>query len=206
MIQEYSQIPGEFYSHLKVFHELMSIKVREILFVSSPYDVFIMEEDGSPASRIINEYSGLNLSLPPRVTRTSSAREALSHLNKKKFDMVLTMPHVDDMDAFSLGLEIKKLNPSLPVILLAHSPIGIYPFPESKNCKGIDKSFIWSGNSDLLLALVKNVEDRLNVEYDAHDLQRDCQTNPGCPWSRSQRRTPAAHNAGQAQNPVGGKL
>ena len=166
MIQEYSQIPGEFYSHLKIFHELMSIKVREILFVSSPYDVFIMEEDGSPASRIINEYSGLNLSLPPRVTRASSAKEALSHLNKKNFDMVLTMPHVDDMDAFSLGLEIKKLNPSLPVILLAHSPIGIYPFPKSKDCKGIDKSFIWSGNSDLLLALVKNVEDRMNVEND----------------------------------------
>jgi hypothetical protein len=166
MLQEYNQITAEFYSHLKVFYELMSIKVREILFVSSPYDAFIMEEDGSPASRIINEYSGLNLSLPPRVTRSSSAREALSLLNKKKFDMVLTMPHLDDMDAFSLGLEIKKRNPSLPVILLAHSPIGIYPFPESKNCKGIDKSFIWSGNSDLLLALVKNVEDRMNVEND----------------------------------------
>ena len=166
MLQEYDQIPGEFYSHLKIFHELMSIKVREILFVSSPYDVFMMEEDGSPASRIINEYSGLNLSMPPRVTRTSSAQEALSLLNKKKFDMVLTMPHIDDMDAFSLGLEIKKLNPGLPVILLAHSPKGIYPFPENKNCNGIDKIFIWSGNSDLLLALVKNVEDRLNVERD----------------------------------------
>ncbi|MFC1826140.1 PEP/pyruvate-binding domain-containing protein [Thermodesulfobacteriota bacterium] len=166
MLQEYNQIPGEFYSHLKVFHELMAIKVREILFVSSPYDAFIMEEDGSPASRIINEYSGLNLSLPPRVTRTSSAQEALSLLNKKKFDMVLTMPHIDDMDAFSLGFEIKKLNPNLPVILLAHSPKAIYPFPEKKDRKGIDKIFIWSGNSDLLLALVKNVEDRLNVERD----------------------------------------
>jgi len=166
MLQEYNQIPGEFYSHLKAFHELMAIKVREILFVSSPYDAFIMEEDGSPASRIINEYSGLNLSMPPRVTRTSSAQEALSLLNKKKFDMVLTMPHIDDMDAFSLGLEIKKFNPNLPVILLAHSPKAIYPFPENKDRKGIDKIFIWSGNSDLLLALVKNVEDRLNVERD----------------------------------------
>ena len=166
MLQEYNQIPSEFYSHLKVFHELMSNKVREILFVSSPYDVFILEEDGSPASRIINEYSGLNLSLPPRVTRASSAMEALSHLNKKKFDMVLTMPNVDDMDAFSLGLEIKKINPSLPVILMAHSPREIYPLTKNKDLKGIDKSFIWSGNSDLLLALVKNVEDRLNVERD----------------------------------------
>ena len=166
MLQEYNQIPSEFYSHLKVFHELMSNKVREILFVSSPYDAFIMEEDGSPASRIINEYSGLNLSLPPRVTRTSSAKEALSLLNKKKFDMVLTMPNIDDMDVFSLGREIKKVNPNLPVILLAHNPKEIYPFPKNKNLKGIDKSFIWSGNSDLLLALVKNAEDRLNVESD----------------------------------------
>jgi hypothetical protein len=166
MLQEYNQIPSEFYSHLKVFHELMLNKVREILFVSSPYDAFIMEEDGSPASRIINEYSGLNLSLPPRITRTSSAKEALFLLNKKKFDMVLTMPNIDDTDAFSLGLEIKKKNPNLPVILLAHNPREIYPFPKDKNHKGIDKSFIWSGNSDLLLALVKNVEDRLNVESD----------------------------------------
>jgi len=166
MLQEYNQMPGEFYSHLKAFHELMAIKVREILFVASPYDAFIMEEDGSPASRIINEYSGLNLSMPPRITRTSSAQEALALLTKKKFDMVLTMPHIDDMDAFSLGLEIKKFNPNLPVILLAHSPKAIYPFPENKDRKGIDKIFIWSGNSDLLLALVKNVEDRLNVERD----------------------------------------
>ncbi|MDP2861582.1 MAG: PEP/pyruvate-binding domain-containing protein, partial [Desulfobacterales bacterium] len=125
-----------------------------------------MEEDGSPASRIINEYSGLNLSMPPRVTRTSSAMEALSLLNKKEFDMVITMPNLDDTDAFSLGLEIKKLNPVLPVILLDHSPKGIYPFPENKDCSGIDRIYIWSGNSDLLLAIVKNAEDILNVEHD----------------------------------------
>lgn len=172
MFQETSQSPKEFYSHLKVFHELMQVKVREILFVSSPYDAFIMEEDGSPASRIINEYSGLNLSLPPRVTRASSAMEALSLLDKrmgkKKFDMVITMPNLDDMDAFSFGLEIKKINPVLPVILLAHSPKNIYPFPEDRNCSGIDKIYIWSGNSDLLLALVKNAEDSLNVEHDTN--------------------------------------
>ena len=166
MLQEYSQKSSVFYSHLKVFYELMLIKVREILFVSSPYDAFIMEEDGSPASRIINEYSGLNLSMPPRVTRSSSAKEALSLLKKKKFDMVITMPNLDDTDAFSLGLEIKKLNPVLPVILLDHSAKGIYPFPESKNCSGIDRIYIWSGNSDLLLAIVKNAEDILNVEHD----------------------------------------
>jgi CheY-like chemotaxis protein len=144
----------------------MGIKIREILLVSSPYDAFIMEEDGSLASRIINEYSGLNLSQPPRVTRTPSAYAALEHLNEKKFDMVIATPHMEDMDAFSLGGEIKKLKQDLPVILLAHGTRGVYPPPENKDCSGIDKIFIWSGNSDLLLALVKNAEDRINVDFD----------------------------------------
>jgi len=156
----------EFYARFKIYHELMSKKIREILLVSSPYDAFIMEEDGSLASRIINEYSGLNLSHPPRVTRTSSAFDALALLNMRKFDMVVTTPHLEEMDAFTLGLKAKKTHPGLPVILLAHSPRGIYPLPENKNCEGIDKIFIWSGNSDLLLALVKNAEDHLNVDAD----------------------------------------
>ena len=161
-----TQFSSEFYTRFKVFHELMSVKIKDILLVSSPYDAFIMEEDGSLASRIINEYRGLNLSHPPRVMRTSSAYEALSILRKKEFDMVITMPRLDEMDAFSLGLEIKKCKPDLPVILLTHSPRGVYPLPEGKDCSGIDDVFIWSGNSDLLLALVKNAEDRLNVEPD----------------------------------------
>ncbi|MCF8143034.1 MAG: phosphoenolpyruvate synthase/pyruvate phosphate dikinase [Deltaproteobacteria bacterium] len=156
----------EFYARFKIYHELMSKKIREILLVSSPYDAFIMEEDGSLASRIINEYSGLNLSHPPRVTRTSSAFDALALLNMRNFDMVVTTPHLEEMDAFTLGLKAKKTHPGLPVILLAHSPRGIYPLPENKNCEGIDKIFIWSGNSDLLLALVKNAEDHLNVDAD----------------------------------------
>ena len=129
----------EFYARFKIYHELMSKKIREILLVSSPYDAFIMEEDGSLASRIINEYSGLNLSHPPRVTRTSSAFDALALLNMRKFDMVVTTPHLEEMDAFTLGLKAKKTHPGLPVILLAHSPRGIYPLPENKNCEGIDK-------------------------------------------------------------------
>ncbi|UCF84546.1 MAG: phosphoenolpyruvate synthase/pyruvate phosphate dikinase [Desulfobacteraceae bacterium] len=164
-------LPSEIYERFKAFHELMANKIREILLVSSPYDAFIIEEDGSLASRIINEYRGLNLSQPPRVTRTSSAYAALELLNERVFDMVITMPHLDEMDVFSLSLEIKKVRPNLPVILLAHSPRGIYPFPENKDSSGIDKIFIWSGNSDLLLALVKNAEDRLNVDFDTQKAQ-----------------------------------
>jgi Pyruvate phosphate dikinase, AMP/ATP-binding domain len=157
---------GEFYANFKDYRELMAVKVREILLVSSPYDAFILEEDGSLASRIINEYSGLNLSLPPRVTRIASAKEALALIETEPVDMVLTMPHLGDMDAFSFGIEVKKKRPSLPVILLAHGTRGVYPPVEDADRSGIDKIFIWSGNSDLLLALVKNVEDRLNVDHD----------------------------------------
>ncbi|MFH1487393.1 MAG: PEP/pyruvate-binding domain-containing protein [Pseudomonadota bacterium] len=166
MVFKENPLPKEFYARFKVFHELMSTKIRDILLVSSSYDAFIMEEDGRLASRIINEYRGLNLSQPPRVTRTSSAYEALSLLNEKKFDMVIATPHLDEMDAFSLGVEIKKTKPALPVILLAHSTRGIYPPPENIVTDGIDKIFIWSGVSDLLLSIVKNAEDLLNVDVD----------------------------------------
>ncbi len=155
---------SEFYPNFKVFLELMANKVREILLVASPYDAFIIEQDGSLASRIINEYSGLNLSQPPRITRTASAVTALEILRDRDFDMVITMPHLEDMDAFSLGAEIKKVRPEMPVILLAHG--SRYIVPDKVTYEGIDKVYTWSGNSDLLLALVKNVEDRLNIETD----------------------------------------
>ncbi len=159
-------LPAEFYARFKVFHELMANKIREILLVSSPYDAYVMEEDGRLASRIINEYHGLNLSQPPRVTRTSSAYAALEYLNEKKFDMVITTPHLEELDAYSLGRAIKKIKPDLPVILLAQSLRRLSPQPEDKNGQGIDKVFIWSGVPDFLLALVKNAEDRLNVDFD----------------------------------------
>lgn len=161
-----SELPNEFYSQFKMFHEIMTIKVREILLISSPYDAYIMEEDRSLASRIVNEYIGLNLSLPPRVTRTSSGMNALDLLEQKSFDMVITMPNLDDMDAQALGVKIKAKHPGLPVILLSHSLRSIFSQGEYRKLMGIDKVFIWSGNADLLLALVKNAEDRLNVDRD----------------------------------------
>ncbi len=114
----------------------MSIKVREILLISSPYDAYIMEEDRSLASRIVNEYIGLNLSLPPRVTRTSSGRNALTLLEQKTFDMVITMPNLDDMDAQTLGVKIKAKHPALPVILLCHSLRSIFPQGEYRKIEG----------------------------------------------------------------------
>lgn len=156
----------DFDTHFKVFHELMSNKVFEILLVASPYDAYILEEDGSLASKIINEYQGLNLSRPPRITQAATAAQAMGMLAEKAFHLVIAMPHLDDMDVFDLGMRIKRAHADLPVVLLAHSVRGVYPPPEDKDVSGIDQVFIWSGDSDLLLAIVKSMEDRLNVAAD----------------------------------------
>src|SRR5210317_1073266 len=110
--------PEDFDLSFKVFHELMARKVTEILLVSSPYDAFIMEEEGRLAERIIHEYRGLNLSRPPMLTWASSAHEALDALSQKKFDLVITMPQVDETDAYVLGRQIKSKFPDLPVFLM----------------------------------------------------------------------------------------
>ena len=162
---------SEFDTHFKVFHELMSNKVMDILLVASAYDAYILEEDGSLASRIINEYNGLNLSRPPRITRVDGVPQALEAITAQAFDLVITMPHLGDMDSFDFGLSIKRLKPNLPVILLAHSIQGLYPPPPQKDCSGIDQIYIWSGDADLLLAIVKNVEDRRNVDNDTSRAQ-----------------------------------
>ena len=98
----------EFDLSFKVFHELMAKKVGEILLVSSPYDAFIMEEEGRLAERIIHEYRGLNLSRPPCLTWASTAQQALNTLSNKKFDLVITVPRLDDMDALDFGKQIKE--------------------------------------------------------------------------------------------------
>ncbi len=150
----------------KVFHELMAKKVTEILLVSSPYDAFIMEEEGRLAERIIHEYRGLNLSRPPKLTWVSTAQEALNTLSNKEFDLVITMPRLDDMDAFNLGRKIKKIYPELPIFLLTHNTNRLLLESEHSDLSSIDKLYVWYGNSDLLLALIKNAEDQMNVAYD----------------------------------------
>ena len=162
---------ADFDTHFKVFHELMSNKVMDILLVASAYDAYILEEDGSLASRIINEYHGLNLSRPPRITRVDGASKALQMIAGQPFDLVITMPHLGEVDSFELGLSIKQLKPGLPVILLAHSVQGLHPLPPQKDTSGIDQIFIWSGDADLLLAIVKSVEDLRNVDNDTRKAQ-----------------------------------
>ena len=153
----------------KVFHELMAQKVTNILLVSSPYEAFIMEEEGRLAERIIHEYRGLNLSRPPMLTWVSSAREALDMLAQKKFDLVITMPRVDETDAYVLGRRIKEKYANLPVFLLVHKTSRQLLDTKFFDRSVIDRIYVWHGNTDILLALIKNREDRMNV---AHDTKR----------------------------------
>ncbi|MBW2505688.1 MAG: phosphoenolpyruvate synthase/pyruvate phosphate dikinase, partial [Deltaproteobacteria bacterium] len=153
-------------SSFKVYHELMAHRIHDILLILSPYDAFIMEEDTSLSTRIINEYRGLNLSKPPRLTSVAVAGEALELVRYKKFDLVITLPQVGEMDCNTLGLKIKEICPHLPVILLGHNMKAIFPYLENEKRSGIDNFYIWSADPALLLALIKNIEDHHNVDRD----------------------------------------
>jgi len=148
------------------YQSLMSQKIQNILLISSPYDAYLMEEEGNLTSRIINQYRGLNLSRPPSITKITSAEKALNYLSCESADMVITMPNIGDMDVTSLGSKIKHHYPNLPVILLAHSYQSVAPLLKPDIARLFDRIFIWTGNSDLLLAIVKHVEDELNVLSD----------------------------------------
>ena len=150
----------------KVFHELMARKVTDILLVSSPYEAFVMEEEGRLAERIIYEYRGLNLSRPPMLTWVSTARQAMEALSRKKFDLVITLPQVDEIPAYDLGRQIKDIYPELPVYLMIQDTSRHLLERRYTDRKSIDRVWVWYGNSDLLLALIKNREDQMNVAYD----------------------------------------
>lgn len=156
----------EFDLSFKVFHELMAQKVSDILLLSSPYQAFILEEEGRLAERIIHEYHGLNLRHPPMLTWASSVRQALDTLSKKKFDLVITTPQVDEINAYEVGKQIKAIHPELPVYLIFQDTSKHLLDQENIDHKSIDRKYVWQGSADLLVALIKNLEDRMNVAYD----------------------------------------
>ncbi|CCK82197.1 PEP/pyruvate-binding domain-containing protein [Desulfobacula toluolica] len=157
---------SEFHARSEVFRKLMAYEIKEILLIASLYDMYNMEESGSLTSKIVNEYNGMNLSHPPSVSGVSSVEEALSLLRQKEFDMVLIVPHLEELDLFSLGKKIKEIKKDLPVIIISPSIREIYALPENVLGECIDNIYIWSGNSDLFIALIKNAEDHLNVDQD----------------------------------------
>jgi len=163
-IQKHSN--DEYEPRSQIFHTLMPFKVREILIVSSLYDAFIIEEEGLISELVIGQYRHLLLSSPPRVTRVYSGEKALSKLKENRYDLVITMSKHIGMAPYDFGKKIKKLHPNLPVILLATDTADINLAQQKDTEEGIDKTFFWTGDSTLFLAVIKYVEDSINARYD----------------------------------------
>jgi CheY-like chemotaxis protein len=150
------------------FSALMSYRIIEILLVASHYDSFILEEDGQLTELVIEEYRNLDLNLrfAPRFTRASRAEEALQLIADRDFDMVITTPRLPDMDIGKLVHLIKKGNPTLPVGLIAAHAWELPWIDDLRKGDKLDWTFLWQGNVQSLLAMIKQVEDRRNAEHD----------------------------------------
>jgi len=155
------------------FHSLMPYRVREVLLVSSAYDAFVLEEDGPLSERVFTGYANLNLSSAPRITRVSTARDALNLLDRRPFQLVITLVRLEDSDAKTLTRAIKERHPEMPVVLLTFDESDLAQFPGRAPPPGIDRVFLWSGDARILIAAIKLIEDRLNVSHDidAADVQ-----------------------------------
>jgi hypothetical protein len=149
-----------------MFHDLMKFRVREILLVSSFYDAFVLEEDGALSERIFSEYIDLNLRFIPRITRVSSAEAALQALKEGTYSMVITMTRIADMNPMEFGHKVKELKPGMPVILLTYEWVEVDLLIRLRTAKSIDKVFYWTGDTRILLAIIKYIEDLKNVDND----------------------------------------
>ena len=167
-------IPGSsrtaqyFDPRFKLFHELMGRKVREVLLISTPYDAWVMEEDCRLSEAIVNEYRGLNLSRPPRLNWVSSVDSALAALDNEELDLAIIVPRMGDSSFLATAEMIRAKAPRLPIMLLCHQvETGLFPeLPPDPGRHLFSRVFIWRGNSNLLLAMIKNTEDRWNVAHD----------------------------------------
>ena len=153
------------------FQDLMPHRIHEILLVASPYDAFILEEDGHLTEQILTEYIGMNFNYAPRVTRVSTGHRALKIMTEKKFDLVIVMLRIEDQDPISLGKSIKNKYPKKPIILLVFDESELKQLPDKITAKSINRTFIWSGDASVFPAIIKYIEDRRNAKQDI--LERD---------------------------------
>jgi len=148
------------------YHTLMWHRVERVLLVASPYDCFIMEEDGLFADRLYREYVELDLSHQPRFNQVSTPEEALDQLSRRRHDLVLVTGHGAGMSPTELVQEIKRRQPRLPVVMLTYDRGVAMSYAELGPPSGLEGVFLWTGDPRLLLAIVKLVEDRINVTRD----------------------------------------
>ena len=147
------------------FQDLMLHRIHDILLVASPYDAFILEEDGRLTEQILHEYLGMNLSYAPRVWQANTASYAMDLLSRRSVDLVIVMMRISDMDLITFGTQVKELYKNKPIILLAFDESEIKQLPEDRD-KFMDNVFVWTGNSSVFPAIIKYIEDTKNVKRD----------------------------------------
>ena len=152
------------------FQNLMQKRVFNVLLVASPYDAFMMEEDGRVEEQLYFEYVALNLSSPPRVIRVSHPSEALELLDTKRFDIIIMMPGVDLSETFEGAKTIKQHSPDIPIIVLTPFSKEVSRRIANEDLTAVDYVFSWLGNVDLLLAIIKLLEDKMNADNDINEV------------------------------------
>ncbi|MDE5945217.1 MAG: phosphoenolpyruvate synthase [Rikenella sp.] len=149
------------------FHNLMQDRIRRILLVCSSYDQFTLEEDGHIEAQMVREYNDLNLTTPPSFVRVSSGSEALERLRDgERIDLIITMFNIGEMDVFTLSREVRARWPGIPFVLMSSFSREVARRVVEADTSAIDYMFSWQGNADLILAIVKMLEDRMNARED----------------------------------------
>ena len=160
-----------FGSRFDDFQNLMRFRVRDVLIVSSLYDFYMFEEDGRLYELLRSEYQGLNLSHTPELTRVSSAEEALEQLGKKhRYDLVIVTLHIEDAHPALLARQIREQNIDIPVVLLASENRELADIIKRGETDLFDEVFVWLGDFRLVIAIIKSIEDKYNVDHDTRNM------------------------------------
>ena len=144
--------------------ELMAKRIRRILLVCNNYDSYTLEEDGHIEVQIAQDYAELNLSNPPDILRVETTVEALEVARRgERFDLVITMYNVGEIDVFDFSKQMKEISPDTPIVLLATFSREIYRRIQDRDKSAIDWFFCWNNSTDLMIAIIKLLEDRKSV-------------------------------------------
>ena len=157
---------SQLYLRDTAFQNLMQRRIYNVLLIASPYDAFMMEEDGRIEEQLYFEYTSLNLSSPPRVAQASSYKDAYEQLTTKSFDLIIAMPGNDIGQTFREAKTIKQLHPDIPFIVLTPFSREVSRRLANEDFSGVDYVFSWLGNVDLLLAIIKLMEAKMNSDND----------------------------------------
>ena len=148
------------------FVDLMKRRIFNVLLIANPYDAFMLEDDGRVEEKIFDEYVKLGLRYPPRFFQVASQEEAEEELGKTSFDLIICMPGTDNNDVFDIARGIKTDNPTVPIVVLTPFSHGIRKSMQNMDFSIFDYVFCWLGNTDLLLSIIKLIEDKMNLEND----------------------------------------